>query len=301
MNIFCLLLMFCFIISCKGDNKIVAVKDSASEKSISKNEDTIIDNVSKNCIEAQEKNIYEYYLCKNWNLLDDVKIKKILKSGELSDTGEGGARELHYATTESSIWIDADMTIGTKKYKLKINGGSYFYVINDKNVKSLYLCKNNRYRTSFISAIGTEDDDNYEKLKITNWSNVKSLKTDLKAWKGNYNFDNGNYEQGYQAYHIEIENNKCIFYQGDLPACKIECMVNNNGDELNLYIKSEEFKKSQYDITLVESLSEGDYLLKIIKKNNKVYVKSALIKYWNDKNSKFEKDREIETEFMMKS
>lgn len=296
-----LLFVFCLMVSCKEDNKIVAMTDSSTEKLISKIGDTIIDNVSKNCKEAKEKNIYEYYLCKSWDVLDDLKIKKILKSGELSDTEDGGARELHYVTTESSIWLNTDMIIGEEKYKLKINGGSYFYLINNKNVKSLYLCKNNRYRKLFISGIGTEDDDIYEKLKIANWNMVNSLHADLNTWKGSYSFDNGNYEQGYKSYHIEIKDDKCLFYQGDLPACKIECIADNGGDELNLYIKSEEFKKSQYDVTLIDSLSEGDFLLKIIKKNNKVYVKSVLIKYWNDNENKFEKNKEIETVVTVKT
>lgn len=293
-----LLFMFCLIISCKDfENKIVVAKVNKSEQSIFENKDTLIENISKNCKEAREKNIYEYYLCRNWDVIDDTIIKKILKSGELVDNDEGAIRELHYTSTESSIWLYADMTIGTQKYKIEINAGSYFYLINDQNVKSLYVCKNNKYRTSFVSGIGTEDDEMYEKLKIENWNKIKSLKTDLNSWKGNYSFDNGDYEQGYQGYHIKIENNKCVFYQGDLPACEIECIADNDMDELNLYIKSEEFKKSQYDTTLIESLSEGDYLLKILKRSNKVFIKSPLIRYWNDRKSKFEKNIEIETQF----
>jgi hypothetical protein len=293
-----LLPILCLMISCKESKKSISLSKDISNKeySILKKQDTIIENISKNCEEAQERNIYDYNLCKEWKILDESQIKEILKSGELGDGGEGDSRALHYTSSEFPIWITADMTVGKQKYKLKINGGSYFYLTNDKNITSLYFCKNNKYRTSFISGIGTEDDELYEKLKIKNWDKINSQKTDLNLWQGNYNFDNGNFEQSYKSYHIKIEKNTCILYQGDLPACEIECIVDRHDNELFLYIKSEKFKKSQYDVSYVESLSEGDYLLKIIKRNNKFYIQSPIIKYWNEKSKTFEKNIEIESE-----
>ncbi|WP_433815528.1 hypothetical protein [Flavobacterium johnsoniae] len=287
-----LIFILFLIISCRENKKI----SISQQNLISENQDTIIENVSKNCKEAQERNIYDYYLCRDWKILDPAQIKKIVKSGELGDGGESDARMLHYASAEFPIWIESDMTIGKHKYKLKINGGSYFYLTNDKNITLLYFCKKNKWRSFFISGIGVEDDELYEKLKVNSWDKVKSTKPDLKEWEGNYNFDNGNFEQSYRSYHVKIESNICIFYQGDLPACEIECISDNYGNELNLYIKSDEFKKSQYDISLVESLSEGDYLLKIIKKNHKIFIQSPLIKYWNSKSNTFEKNIEIEAQ-----
>lgn len=280
------------LLSCRENKKIYIIKQNP----ILENHDTIIENISKNCKEAQERNIYEYNLCRDWKILNETQIKKIVKSGELGDGVESDTRMLHYASAEFPIWIEADMIIGKHKYKLKINGGSYFNLTNDKNITSLYFCKKNEYRSFFISGIGVEDDDLYEKLKVNSWDKVKTTKPDLNTWEGNYNFDNGNFEQGYMSYHIKIENNTCIFYQGNLPACEIECLSYNYGNELNLYIKSNGFKKSQYDISLVESLSEGDYLLKIIKKKHKFFIQSPLIKYWNDKSSIFEKNIEIEAQ-----
>lgn len=298
MNKLSLLLIMYLIISCKENKKeIRSSRDISNKKySNSNNQDTIIDNISKNCEEAQERNIYDYNLCNDWKILNELQIKRILKSGELGDGVEGDSRTLHYTSSELPIWITADMIVGKQKYKLKIDGGSYFYLINSRNIESLYFCKNNKYRTSFISGIGTEDDEQYEKLKIKNWDKIRSTKTDLSLWQGNYNLDNGNFEQGYKTYHIKIENNTCIFYQGDLPACQVDCLVDIYDNKLLLYVKSDKFKKSQYDVSFIESLSEGDYLLKIIKRNNKFYIQSPTIKYWNEKSEKFERNVEIETQ-----
>ena len=188
------------------------------------------------------------------------------------------------------------MFINGNKYKLKINSGSYFYITDNRNVTSLYLNKNNKYRSLFLSGIGIEDDELYQKLQIENWNKIKLINKNLNSWKGVYSFNNGNFEQSYQSYHIKIENNACVFYQGDLPACEIDCIVDIDGSDVFLYIKSDYFKKSNYDISLVKSLSEGDFLLKMVKYKNKVYVQSPIIKYWNDKNKIFEKNIQIEAE-----
>lgn len=302
MKNFSLLILFSLMISCKESKKNISLAKDITNKeySILKNQDTIIKNISKNCEEAQKKNIYEYYLCREWKMLDELQIKDILKSGELGDGGEGDSRMLHYTTSEFPIWITADMIVGKHKNKLKINGGSYFYLTNDRNITSLYFCKNNKHRTFFISGIGTEDDELYNELKIKNWDKIKSIKTNLNSWQGNYDFDNGNFEQSYKNYHVKIENNRCFFYQGDLPACEIECIVDMHDNELFLYIKSDEFKKSKYDISLVQLLNEGDYLLKIIKRDKKFYIQSPLIKYWNDKSNTFQQNIEIETQITSK-
>jgi hypothetical protein len=61
-----------------------------------------------------------------------------------------------------------------------------------------------------------------------------------------------------------------------------------------LYIKSNDFKKSEYDISLFQSLEEGDYLLKMFKIKNKYFINSRIIKYWDDKNEKFNENINIE-------
>lgn len=282
------------MISCKEVKKNIPISKNIKEKEffISESRDTIIENISKKCQEAQD--IYEYYLCREWKIPNEMQIREILKSGELGDGGEGDSRKLHYATSELPIWITADMSIGNKKYKIKINGGSYFYITNQDNKTSLYFCKNNKYRSFFISAIGTEDDELYEKLQLKNYNQIKTQKADLNLWQGVYDFDNGNYEQGYRNFHITIEKDRCFFYQGNLPACMIDCITYQNDNELLLYIKSNEFKKSEYDISLIQSLEEGDYLLKIFKINNKYFINSRLIKYWDDKREKFDENINIE-------
>lgn len=288
--------MLFLIASCKENNKLTFKKENLN----SEIQDTIIQNISKSCDEVQMKNIFEYYFCKDWDILNEAEIKKIIKSAELGDGGEGDSRTLHYTTSESPIWITADMIIGVKKYRLKINAGSYFYLTDESNIVSLYFCKSNKFRTFFISGIGTEDDNIYARLKSENRNKVESIKTNLNSWKGEYNFDNGNFEQSYKSYHVKIENNNCVFYQGDLPATEIECLIYQNSKELFLYVKSESFKESKFDKSLYESLGEGDFLLKIKKRKNKIYIQSPKIKYWNEKNKKFEDNIDIETEFVSK-
>lgn len=291
-----LLIILFFIFSCKEVKKNISLSKDIKEKEylISENKDTIIGNISKSCRELQERDIHEYYLCREWKIPNEIEIRKILKSGELGDGEEGDSRTLHYAASELPMWITADMSIGNRKYKIKINGGSYFYITNQENKTSLYFCKNRKYRNFFISAIGVDDDEIYERLKIKIFNQIKTQKTDISSWKGNYNFDNGNYEQGYRNYHIKIEKDDCFFYQGNLPACMIDCIAFENDNELLLYIKSNEFRKSEYDISLIESLEEGDFLLKIFKIKNKYFIKSALIKYWDDKKEKFNENINIE-------
>jgi hypothetical protein len=166
------------MISCKEINKNISISKNSNkkEKIISQNRDTIIDNISKNCKDLQKKNIYEYYLCKEWKTLNEIEIRKILNSGELGKGGEGDSRKLHYTASELPIWITADMSIATSKYKVKINGGSYFYITNQDNKTSLYFCNNSKYRNFFLSDIGTEDDELYEKLQLQCYNQIATQK-----------------------------------------------------------------------------------------------------------------------------
>ena len=291
-----LIITVILVFSCK-ENEVDSSYVNKTENKIypiTERQDTIIENISKICEESKNNNIVEYNLCKEWKILDEKIIRKIIKSGELGDGSEGDSRALHYTTSEFPFWITADMTIGNSKYKLKINGGSYFYITNQKNKSSLYFCNNNKYRNYFITGIGSEDDELYTDKIIKIGNEIKSLNTDLSTWIGDYDFDNGIYEQGYKNYHIKIEKDKCIFYQGQLPACMVECLAYKEGNELLFYLKSNEFKKSQYDISLIESLQENDYLLKISKNKNKYFINSKLIKYWDEKKNKFNENVDIE-------
>lgn len=290
------LLLIITIISCKNEIKTDSILSQKIEnKNLgTKQEDTIIKNISKVCDELEEKNINEYFLCKRWDLLNKDQIKDILKNSKKGNNVEGDARTLHYAASQFPIWTTADVVIGKKIYKIKINGGSYFYLIDSENKTSLYFCKSENCRKYFITGIGTEDDAIYTNKIINIDKEIKSINTDLSSWIGFYEFDNGTYEQGYKSYHVKIEKNNCIFYQGDLPAYEVKCVTLLINNELFLYMKSDIPKDAKYDTSYLQNFQQGSYLLKIFKITNKLYLKTNLIKYWDEAQKDFTYNKNIE-------
>ena len=98
-----LVLVLSIFFSCEKDIKTISsIRDSQKEKLIQNQQDTIIKNISKNCVDIKKNNIYDYYLCKEWKILNEIEIRKILKSGELIDYNDS-ALTLHYTTTESIV------------------------------------------------------------------------------------------------------------------------------------------------------------------------------------------------------
>lgn len=295
-NLNLLLIIFALILfSCKGEIiKETEVTETNSLDSLTqKNQDTIVQNISKNCIDTKTVSLDEHYLCKNWLVLNEAQIKKILKYSRKGDGAGNDSHILHYATSQFSIFTTADIKIKKNLYKIKIYGGSYFYLTDSKNKTTLYFCENENLRKYFITGIGPEDDETFENYRLNIDNQIKMLNTDLTSWIGLYEFDNGTYEQGYKNYHINIKKNSCVLYQGDLPAQEVYCRVLIFDNELYLY-QEEEIKNAEYDISYLQNSQQGDYLLKISKTNNKYFIKTKLIKYLDDKTKEFIENYNIE-------
>jgi hypothetical protein len=292
-----LYILFTLILfSCKNEIKKdadLSINNTKNDTITKINNDTIVQNIKKSCDESKEKSIDEYFLCQKWDLLNEKQIKAIIKNSKKGDDGIGDSHTLHYATSEFSIFTTADIKIKDKLYKIKIYAGSYFYLTDSENKTTLYFCENKNLRNYFITGIGPEDDEIYEKKQLLVNNEIKTLNTDLSSWIGFYEFDNGTYEQGYKNYHIKIEKNNCIFYQGDLPAEQIYCKVLIFNDQLYLYQK-EEIKNAEYDVSYLQNSQQGDYLFKIFKVKNKYFVKTNLIKYLDDKTKEFVENYNIE-------
>ena len=281
-------------LSCKHENQNIVLKDKIekSNKITLGINDTVVDKITKNCIDCMQKNVSVYYLCNKWKLLNEKQIKQVLSIGEKGNK-ETDFYELHDTASEYPIWIYANIKIGKSNFKIEINPGSYFYLVDDRGNRTLYFCRQNKFRKYFVSGLGPEDDELYRKQIVDVDKQIKSINTDLTSWTGIYEFDNGIYEQGYKNYHIIIKKNSCILYQGDLPAQEVDCRVLILNNELYLYQK-DQIKNAEYDITYLQNSQQGDYLLKISKTNNKYYVNTRLVKYLDEKKKKFVENYDIE-------
>ncbi|GEM_PF-2582860 len=272
-----LILLLSFIYNCKDQKE----KNFVREKTTA-NSDTIITDIKKDCDINIEHNIYNYLLCQSWKNLNENDLKTILHYAK----EENDAEVLNVIGKEVPSWIVADLKTNSKNYKLKVNGYSYIKLINALgSEKILTFDAENRSKVEkyFIRNLTEDDDENYnEKLK-----NIKPAIIDLKNWKGNFKFDNNNYDQLYKKYTLNITNNKITFYQGDLPACEISCIPYLYNNNLYLYFDSETTDCKEFSSDMINNLLDGDFMMKLYRKNGSYYITSPIIEVWDEKTSSF--------------
>ncbi|MCX8533189.1 hypothetical protein [Chryseobacterium luquanense] len=216
--------------------------------------DIVISNITKSCDNLLGSNIYDYELCKNWKTLSKKKVKKIIL---LSDTVSH--HTIHYAATEFPFWINADISMNNKKYKMKINGGSYFYLSEvSTNKVQLYAFKEPSL-DYFICGIGSEDDS----LCIENKQLAKEIVINnnnkiLSMWKNAYNLKDKNDNM----YEIFIDEDKCLV---SLNKNQLKCIILKEGNKVIKIYSGERVKVAGYK---QEQFNEGDYVTTLYKMKN---------------------------------
>lgn len=286
-----LIIIFAFLLntSCsQGDKKTT----ENTKQIIPLTRDSIdIKNIKKTCYQNINKNIFEFVLCSDWSL-SETKIKEIVSLGKKNNSSE----VLNLLANENKSWINADIIIKAKTYKIEINPISYYFLTDNKGNKELYTFDTNaskKVQNYFLRILSEDDDINY----INKLNNVKNKidiqKINLTKWEGTFNFDNNNYDQLYKKYTLNINSDKIVFYEGNLPGCEIYCIPYISEGTLYLYFDGEKTNCDGYDTSMIDKLQDGDLLFKLFIKNNKRYIQSHLLKYWNNETSNFEENIQI--------
>jgi len=261
----------------KGEKKMAGISD---QKAIFNEHSISVNNITKICDENLNKNIYELNLCLDWSL-NEAEIIKIISLGEKNNSSE----TLNLLSNENSSWIYADIIKDKVSYKLQINPMSFYFLTDSKGNREFYTFHGNasiKVQKYFVRILSEEDDKNYEDKLDQAKNNRLKEKIDVSNWEGKYTFDNNNFNQLYKNYHLVIDSSQIYFYEGNLPGCQIYCIPYIYKNELYLYYNGSKTNCSGYDTTIIDNLQDGDLLLKLSKKNNIKYLKSPIIKYWND-------------------
>ena len=218
---------------------------------------------------------------KNWKINND-EILNIFKTSKKITP-----HILHYAYGNLPCEVKGVAVLNEKNINFTINSGGYFYLGNE-----IYGCNSPECFKYFPKEAQDNDDADVD---VSNDMPLKKGKTKISdIWYGEYTFDNNNYEQSYRKFTIVISKEKCFFYEGNLPACLINCNPKIIDDKLFLSYDFNKTDRSTYDYTIIKNSLDRDLLLKISKNKNKYFINSELIKYWDEKKNKFNENVDIE-------
>ena len=284
LNLVLIYIFSCFVVCCSAGDKKKYSKNNTST--------IIVKNIQKTCYKNISKNILAFSLCSNWQLKEN-DIIEIVSLGKKNTSIE----IVNTITPEISSWISAELIINEKLFKIEINAFSYYYLTDDKGNKELYTFSKenkNKIEKYFIGILSEEDDESFESKKQQSKKTLISKNIDLSNWRNVYTFDNNNYEQLYKKYTLNINGKNSLFYEGNLPGCKVFLIPSIIENELYLYFDGEKTNCSGYDTTLIDKLQDGDFMFKMYKKNGKNYLQSHIINYWSDINNDFETNTIIE-------